>query len=287
MDQRIIDLYDRFTHGQISRREFMDRLTKVAGSTAAATALLPVLQNNYAQAAIVPENDKRLIVQNLAYDAPSGKVNGYIARPKGGAARLPAVLVIHENRGLNPHIKDVTRRLALEGFLVLAPDLLTPAGGTPENEDQARDMISKLDAMTAITNIAMGVAHLATSGSSTGKVGAVGFCWGGARANQLAAVAPPPLHAVVSYYGMAIPAKNVGTIKAPLLLHYAGLDERVNAGIGDYKKALDEAGKKYELYIYDGANHAFNNDTNTARYNKEAADTAWKRTVDFLKKNLA
>lgn len=287
MDQRIIDLYDRFTHGQISRREFMDRLTKVAGSTAAATALLPVLQNNYAQAAIVPENDPRLIVQNLAYDAPNGKVNGYIARPKGGGARLPAVLVIHENRGLNPHIKDVTRRLALEGFLVLAPDLLTPAGGTPENEDQARDMISKLDAMTAITNIAMGVAHLATSGSSTGKVGAVGFCWGGARANELAAVAPPPLHAAVSYYGMQIAAKNVGTIKAPLLLHYAGLDERVNAGIGDYKKALDEAGKKYELYIYDGANHAFNNDTNTARYNKEAADTAWKRTVDFLKKNLA
>jgi carboxymethylenebutenolidase len=287
MDQKIIDLYDRFTHGQISRREFMDRLTKVAGSAAAATALLPALQNNYAQAAIVPDNDPRLIIQELVFDAPNGKVKGYIARPKKGAARLPAVVVIHENRGLNPHIQDVTRRLALEGFLVLAPDLLSPAGGTPENEDRARDMIAKLDGMTTATNIAAAVAHLASSGNSNGKVGVVGFCWGGARANELAAIAPPPLAAVVSYYGMQLPAKNVGTIKAPLLLHYAGLDLRVNAGIDDYKKALDAAGKKYEAYIYDGANHAFNNDTNPNRYDKTAADLAWKRTVDFLKKNLA
>ncbi|BCJ91695.1 carboxymethylenebutenolidase [Terrihabitans soli] len=287
MDQRIIDLYDSFTHGQISRREFTDRLTKVAGSAAAAAALLPVLQNNYAQAAIVPEDDKRLVIQNVTFDAPNGKVNGYVTRPKGGAARLPAVVVIHENRGLNPHIKDVTRRLALEGFLVLAPDLLTPLGGTPENEDQARDLIAKLEPLPNITNIAASVGHLAQSGSSTGKVGAVGFCWGGARASEIASVAPPPLAAAVSYYGMGLAAKNVGTIKAPLLLHYAGLDERVNASIADYKKALDEAGKTYELFMYDGANHAFNNDTNPARYNKAAADLAWKRTVDFLKKNLA
>jgi carboxymethylenebutenolidase len=287
MDQKIIDLYDRFTHGQISRREFMDRLTKVAGSAAAATALLPALQNNYAQAAIVPDNDPRLIIQELVFDAPNGKVKGYIARPKKGAARLPAVVVIHENRGLNPHIQDVTRRLALEGFLVLAPELLSPAGGTPENEDRARDMIAKLDGMTTATKLAAAVAPLASSGNSNGKVGVVGFCWGGARANELAAIAPPPLAAVVSYYGMQLPAKNVGTIKAPLLLHYAGLDLRVNAGIDDYKKALDAAGKKYEAYIYDGANHAFNNDTNPNRYDKTAADLAWKRTVDFLKKNLA
>ena len=288
MDQRIIDLYDRFTHGQISRREFMDRLTKVAGSTAAAAALLPVLQNDYAQAAIVPERDPRLIIQpRVSYDAPGGKIDGYVARPKQGPTKLPSVLVVHENRGLNPHIQDITRRIALEGFVAFAPDLLTQAGGTPANEDQARDMIAKLDPLTTATNIAIATAHLAALPISSGKVGAVGFCWGGARVNELASVAPPPLAAVVSYYGMQIPARNVGTIKAPLLLHYAGLDDRVNAGITDYKKALDEAGKKYELYIYDGANHAFNNDTNPARYNKEAADLAWKRTIDFLKKNLA
>jgi carboxymethylenebutenolidase len=285
MDQRIIDLYDRFTHGQLSRRDFMEQLAKVAGSTAAAAALLPVLQNDYAHAAIVPEDDARLATADVTYDAPGGKVKGYLCRPKGVEGKPPAVIVIHENRGLNPHIRDVTRRIALEGFVALAPDLLTSAGGTPENEDQAREMIQKLDMMATLTNIAMAVAYLSIN--SNGKVGALGFCWGGARVNQLAAIAPPPLAAAVAYYGMQIPGDQVANIKAPLMLHYAGLDERVNAGIDAFKTALDATGKKYELYKYEGANHAFNNDTNAARYNKEAADLAWQRTVDFFKKNLA
>jgi carboxymethylenebutenolidase len=287
MDQKIIDLYDSFTHGQISRREFMDRLSKIAGSAAAAAAMLPALQNNYAQAAIVPDNDPRLVIERISYDAPGGKVNGYLARPKEGPAKLPAVIVIHENRGLNPHIEDVTRRIALEGFLALGPDLLTPAGGTPANEDQARDMIGKLDMAANLSNLTAAADYLAKHENSTGKVGTVGFCWGGARVNELAAAAPPALGAAVAYYGMQVPAEKVSGIKAPLMLHYAGIDERVNAGIDAYKKALDDAGKKYELFMYDGANHAFNNDTNAPRYNKEAADLAWKRTVDFLKKNLA
>jgi carboxymethylenebutenolidase len=286
MDPKIIDLYDRFTHGQLTRRDFMDRLTKVAGSAAAAAALLPVLQNNYAQAAVVPDNDARLVTQRISYDAPGGKVNGYLVRPKEGPAKLPAVIVIHENRGLNPHIEDVTRRIALEGFLAFGPDLLTPAGGTPANEDQARDMIAKLDMAANLTNLTAAVDFLAKHENSNGKVGAIGFCWGGARVNELAAAAPAALGAGVAYYGMQVPAEKVAAIKAPLMLHYAGIDERVNAGIDAYKAALDAAGKKYELFVYEGANHAFNNETNAARYNKDAADLAWKRTIDFLKKNL-
>lgn len=286
MDQKIIDLYDSFTHGQLSRRDFMDRLTKVAGSAAAAAALLPVLQNDYAQAAIVPGDDARLIIERVTYPAPGGDVRGYLVRTKDGPAKRPALIVIHENRGLNPHVEDVTRRYALDGFLAFAPDLLTPLGGTPENEDQARDMIGKLDLPETVARLVAATDFLAKHEGSNGKVGAVGFCWGGARVNDLAVAAPAALGAGVAYYGMQVPAEKVATIKAPLMLHYAGLDERVNAGIDAYKKALNDAGKTYEVFIYEGANHAFNNDTNTARYNKEAADLAWKRTVDFLKKNL-
>lgn len=286
MDQRIIDLYDRFTHGQLSRRDFMDRLASVAGSVAAAAALLPVLTNNYAQAAIIAEDDPKLVAERVTYPAPGGDVKGYLVRPKDGPAKLPAVIVIHENRGLNPHIEDVTRRIALEGFLAFGPDLLTPSGGTPANEDQARDMISKLDNAQTVANLVAAVDYLAKHDGSTGKVGAVGFCWGGLKVNQLASAAPAAFAAGVAYYGMQIAAEAVASIKAPLMLQYAGLDERVNAGIDAYRKALDAAGKTYELNMYEGANHAFNNDTNAPRYNKEAADLAWGRTVEFLKKNL-
>lgn len=286
MDQRIIDLYDRFTHGQISRRDFMDRLAGLAGSAAAAAALLPVLSNNYAQAAIVAPDDARLLAERVSWPAPGGEVKGYLVRPKDGPEKLPAVIVIHENRGLNPHIEDVTRRIALEGFLALGPDLLTPSGGTPSDEDQARDLIARLDNEQTIGNLVAAVDYLAKHAHSTGKVGAVGFCWGGLKVNELAS-ASPALAAGVAYYGMQISADKVASIRAPLLLHYAGLDERVNAGIDTYRKALDEAGKTYELHMYEGANHAFNNDTNAPRYNKEAADLAWSRTVEFLKRNLA
>jgi carboxymethylenebutenolidase len=286
MDQRIIDLYDRFTHGQLSRRDFMDRLGKVAGSAAAASALLSVLSNDYAQAAIVPADDARLITERVSYPGPAGEVKGYLVRLKDGPARKPSVIVIHENRGLNPHIEDVTRHIALDGFLAFAPDLLTPLGGTPVNEDQARDMIAKLDGPATVADLVAAVDFLGKNEFSNGKVGAVGFCWGGGKVNELAE-APSALAAGVAYYGMQPPADKVAAIKAPLMLHYAGLDERVNAGIGAYKAALDAAGKTYEIHMYDGVNHAFNNDTNAPRYDKTAADLAWKRTVDFLNKNLA
>ena len=286
MDQRIIDLYDRFTHGQISRRDFMERLAGLAGSAAAAAALLPVLSNNYAQAALVAEDDPRLVVERTTYKGEDGEIRAYLARPTHGPEKLPAVIVIHENRGLNPHIEDVTRRLALEGFLALGPDLLSPLGGTPSDEDQARDLIAKLDTDKTVANLVAAIGYLASHGNSTGKVGAVGFCWGGFKVNQLAS-ASPELAAGVAYYGRQIPAEQVATIRAPLLLHYAGIDENVNAGIDAYKAALDAAGKAYELHMYEGANHAFNTDTNAPRYNKEAADLAWGRTVAFLKKSLA
>jgi carboxymethylenebutenolidase len=285
VDQRIIDLYDQYTHGATSRREFLDRLARLAGGAAAAAALLPILQNDYASAAIVPENDERLLTEAVTWTAGDTKVSGYLARLKGGAKR-PAVIVIHENRGLNAHIRDVGRRLAVEGFLALAPDMLSPAGGTPTDEDKAREMIGALDGAATLAGLAAAVPFLASHAESNGKVGAVGFCWGGAMANQLAA-AGTPLAAAVAYYGRQLPAADVPRISAPLLLHYAGLDQRVNAGIAEYEAALKAAGKTYELRMYEGANHAFNNDTNAARYDKAAADLAWGRTIAFLRARLA
>jgi carboxymethylenebutenolidase len=284
MDQRIIDLYDDFTHGTMSRRSFLDRLAALAGSTAAAAALLPVLQNNYAQAQTVPENDQRVATETVEIPGVKG-LKGYLAKPRTGDD-LPAVLVIHENRGLNPHIKDVTRRVATEGFVALGLDYLSPMGGTPEDEDKARQMIGQLKQPDVIASGRAAVAYLAKHPQGNGKVGAMGFCWGGGAVNNLA-VNEPELGAGVAYYGGQPKAEDVARIEAPLLLHYAGLDERINAGIPAYEAALKQAGKTYEIHIYDGANHAFNNDTNAARYDKEAADLAWGRTVDFLKKHLS
>jgi carboxymethylenebutenolidase len=281
MDQKIITLFDTYTHGGMTRRTFLDKLTVLAGSTAAATALLPVLENNYAQAAIVPENDPRLVLTEGEF-APG--IKGLLAIPKEATGKLPAVLVIHENRGLNPHIKDVTRRMALEGFVAFGADYLTPAGGTPTDEEAAREMIGKLDATATVAYSQAALAALKAHPQSTGKAGAMGFCWGGGQVNALA-VADPGLAAGVAYYGRQAPAADVPKITAPLMLHYASLDERINAGIAEYEAALKAAGKDYELHMYDGANHAFNNDTNAARYNKEAADLAWERTVAFLKKH--
>jgi carboxymethylenebutenolidase len=211
-------------------------------------------------------------------------LTGYLVRPKAGG-KHPAVLVIHENRGLNPHIKDVTRRVATEGFVALGLDYLSPIGGTPADEDKARDMIGTLKAPDIVASGRAAVAALASHANSTGKVGAVGFCWGGAAVNNLA-VAEPNLAAGVAYYGRQPAADQVVGIKAPLMLHYAGLDEGINKGIPDYEAALKKAGKTYEIHMYEGANHAFNNDTNAARYKKDAADLAWGRTIAFFKKNL-
>jgi carboxymethylenebutenolidase len=285
MDQRIIDLYDDFTHGGMNRRAFLDRLAALAGSTAAATTLLTVLQNNYAQAQTIPENDPRITAETV--DIPGAQeLKGYLVKPKDAAGKLPTVIVIHENRGLNPHVKDVTRRMAAEGFIALGLDYLSPMGGTPADEDKGRDMIGQLKGPDVIACGKAAVAYLKTRPDSNGKVGAIGFCWGGGAVNTLA-VNEPNLNAGVAYYGGQPKAEDVPKINAAMMMHYGGLDERINAGIPAYEGALKQAGKTYEIYVYEGANHAFNNDTNAARYDKEAAEVAWKRTVGFLKKNLA
>ena len=286
MRQEIIRLYDDYPHERLGRRVFMDRLATLAGGTAAASALLPILQNNYAKAAIVAEDDARLTTEEISFPGPSGEIRGYLARPADAAGELPAVLVIHENRGLNPYVEDVARRAALEGFVALAPDFLTPQGGTPENEDQAREMIGQLDQQQTLENALAAVDFLESHEATTDKVGVVGFCWGGALANQVA-VASPNVDAVVPFYGRQPASEDAAKIKAPLLLQYAGLDDRINAGIADYEQALKDAGVDYTIHVYEGANHAFHNDTSVARYDQEAAELAWSRTIDFLKQHLA
>lgn len=283
MDQRIIDLYDAFTHGLIDRRSFMDRLAAMAGSTAATVALLPLLKNDYARAAIVPADDARLAIDTVSYDANGTKINGYLARLKSKAKR-PAVIVIHENRGLNPHIQDIARRLGLVGYLALAVDMLSPLGGTPGDEDKAREMFGTLKLDDTAQQLAAAVPFLARHTESTGKVGAVGFCWGGGMVNRIAALSPD-LNAGVAFYGAQLPADKVPAIKAPLLLHYAGLDSRINAGIPAYEAALKAANKRYALHVYPDVNHSFNNDTGD-RYNKAAADLAWTRTFEFFREYL-
>ena len=284
MDQRAIDLYDEYTHVGLDRRLFLERLAAIAGGTAAALALLPLLEADRARAAIVPPADARLDATRLTYPGQSGAIQAYAAVAKG-SGKLPAVIVIHENRGLNPHIEDVARRLALAGFLALAPDCLSPLGGTPADEDAARDSIRKLDAAQTVGNLAAAIAFLAKHEHGNGKVGAVGFCWGGGMVGELA-VRAPNLSAGVVYYGRQPDAAQVEKIEAPLLLHYAGLDERINAGIPAFEAALKKHGKPYTLYVYDGVNHAFNNDTSAARYDETTAALAWSRTVAFLHEHL-
>ena len=284
MDQGIIDLYDRFTHGDMSRRAFLDRLSELAGSAAAGAALLPLLQCNYANAATVPVNDPRLAVDRVSYNSPKGKISGYLARPKDKTKR-PAVIVIHQNRGLNPHIEDVARRLALEGFLTLAPDLLSVNGGTPPDEAKARELHQKTSRDDMIAAAVAAVPYMEHHAEPTGKVGAIGFCFGGGIVNQMAARSPD-LAAAVPFYGAQIPADMVPAIKAPLLLHYAEHDNNINSGIAAYEAALKANGKRYSVYTYPGTQHAFTDDTAGVRYNKAAAELAWSRTIAFLKENL-
>lgn len=284
--QAMIDAYDEYTHLTLDRRRFMEQLTRLAGSGAAAAAIAPLLAANSAQAAIVADNDPRVKAEDITYSGSSGEMKGYLVRPADQSGKLGTVIVVHENRGLNPHIKDVARRVALEGFVALAPDFLSPLGGTPADEDKARDMFTKLDASHVTADGVATIAYLKGEKDGNGKVGAVGFCWGGGTVNNLA-VNAPDLAAGVAYYGMQPKAEDVAKIKAALLLHYAGLDERIDAGIDAYKKALDAAHVEYTVYVYDGVNHAFNNDTSAARYDKKAADLAWGRTIAFLKEKLA
>lgn len=280
--QQAIDLYDRFTHEGVDRRLFMTRMVTLAGSVAAAEALIGSIAASPAAAAIVPADDKRLTTrtQQLA-----NSYRAYVAEPRTRLLKA-TVLVVHENRGLNDHIRDVTRRVAIGGYRAVAPDLLSPVGGTPANEDAARDAIGKLDLGKSVSDGVAMLSELAGS-SRGGKVGAVGFCWGGGYVDRLAVAAGDKLTAGVAYYGPAPDPSEAAKVQAPMLLHLAGLDTRVGATAWPFATALGEAGKAVEVFEYPGANHAFNNDTSAERYDKAAATLAWQRTLEFFRRYLA
>jgi carboxymethylenebutenolidase len=285
-DQELLNLFDKYVHGDIDRRGFLERAAKFAVGGVTALMLLDALNPRFAEAQVVPKDDKRLSTSTVEFDSPkgTGKVKAYLARPASAKGKLPGVLVVHENRGLNPHIEDIARRLALEGFEAFAPDALTTAGGYPGDEDKARELFGKLDQDKARQDFLAGAAALKARPDCTGKIGAVGFCWGGGITNFLATQLPD-LAAAVPFYGAQPKAEEVAHIKAPMLIHYADKDDRIDAGIPAFEEALKASKVKYQLFKYDGTQHGFNNDT-TPRFDKTAAALAWKRTVEFFKKNL-
>lgn len=282
----VLRLYDRYVHGTLNRRDFLERAAKYAVGGLTAAAMLESLRPNYALAQQVAKDDARIRTEYLTYASPqgSGTMRGYIARPANPAGKLPGIVVIHENRGLNPHIEDVTRRLAVENYVAFAPDALTPVGGYPGDEDKARELFSKLDAGTRTEDLVAAAGYLKAHPECNGKIGVVGFCFGGGIAN-LVAVRVPELSAAVTFYGVQPAAADAARIKAPLLLHYAALDERINKGWPAYEEALKSSGVNYEMHMYAGTNHAFLNDT-TPRYDEAAAKLAWQRTLAFFQKNL-
>ena len=286
-DQQLLNLYDRYAHDQISRREFLDKAAKFTVGGLSAATLLEALSPNYALAKQVDEKDSRIEAGHIDYSSPNGHgtIRGYLTRPAASGGKLPGVVVVHENRGLNPYVEDVARRLAVSGFMALAPDGLTSLGGYPGNDEEGKKMQRQLDRNKLLEDFIAAFQHLKSHGDSTGKVGVVGFCFGGWVANSMA-VRLPDLTAAVPFYGRQPASDEVAKIKAPLLLHYAGLDDRVNKGWPDYEKALKEQGKQYTAYMYPDVNHGFHNDT-TPRYDKPAAELAWQRTVEFFKKQLA
>jgi carboxymethylenebutenolidase len=285
-DQELLNLYDKFAHGMIERREFLERAAKFTVGGITAAALLDSLSPKYALAKQVDESDPRIKGEFIEYDSPAGhgRIRGYLVRPAGGGKR-GGVVVIHENRGLNPYIEDVARRVAVAGFTALAPDGLTPLGGYPGTDDEGKAMQKTLDKGKLTEDFIAAYAHLAADANANGKVGAVGFCYGGGVCNAMA-VRLPGLAASVPFYGRQPKGDDVAKIQAPLLLHYAGLDERVNKGWPDYEAALKAHGKEYTAHIYPGVNHGFHNDT-TPRHDKAAAELAWSRTVEFFKAKLA
>lgn len=284
MEKKMTELYRDYRSGTTSRRDFLRKLAMVAGSSAAALALLPVLEENELQAAGKPKKEPELVNEFITYPAATGAMRAYLARPKKGK-KFPAVIVIHENRGLVPHIQDVTRRMAKEGFLALAPDALSPVGGTPEDVSNVGELFKKLVSEETTKNFVAAVKFLETHPKSTGKVGCTGFCWGGAMTNQVA-VNSPELDAAVPYYGRQPSAEDVAKIKAPVMAHYAENDAGINAGIEAFEKSLKDNGIEYHFFTYPGTGHAFNNDTNPQRYNAEAAKLAWARTVGFFREKL-
>jgi carboxymethylenebutenolidase len=282
MDQQIINLYDEYTHKPLGRSEFLKRLALLAGGTVAAMSLLPILENNYANAAITSNDD--LFTEYITYPGVPNEMKAYVARPKE-IKKYPAIIVIHENRGLNEYIEDVARRAATEGYLAIAPNALAPLGKTPANEDEARTFFQELKPEDSLKNFLNVFDYLDTRKDYNGSVGCVGFCWGGGMSNKLA-VNVPSLKAAVAFYGAQPVAEDVPKIKAAVQLHYAGLDERINAGIPAYEEALKKNNTRYELYMYEGVNHAFHNNTSASRYNEAAATLAWKRTMEFFRKYL-
>ncbi|HEU0100564.1 MAG TPA: dienelactone hydrolase family protein [Allosphingosinicella sp.] len=283
-----IALYDRYTHEGMDRRAFMAELTRVAGSAAAASALLAGIAADPAAATLVPEADKRIRTHRMNWPVSGGRtMKGYRSEPRSPAGELGSVLVIHENRGLNAHIEDVTRRFAVAGFRAVAADFLSPVGGTPTDQDAARDAIGKLDLWTAAADAVATLRVLKSLPASNGKVGAVGFCWGGGMVNRIALVAGAALDAGVSFYGPAPDPALAPQVRSALQLHFAELDERVNKTGFPWRDALAAAGGTVEAHVYPKVNHAFHNDTSAERYNAPAAQLAWTRTLDFLGRHLA
>jgi carboxymethylenebutenolidase len=286
-DPDLLMLFDAYVHGDIDRRGFLDRAAKYAVGGMTAAMVLDALSPKFAEAQQVPKDDKRLKTELAEYPSPSGygKMRGYLVRPANATGKLPAVIVVHENRGLNPHIEDIARRVALENFVAFAPDALFPLGGYPGTEDEARKLFPQLETAKSREDFVAAVQWLMKHEGSTGKVGIVGFCWGGAT-SHVVATRVPELGGAVPFYGNAPAPSEAAKVKAPLLVHFAENDQRVNASWPPYEAALKEAGVKYEAYTYPGTQHGFNNDT-TPRYDAEAARLAWTRTIDFFKKNLA
>ena len=285
-DQGVLDLFDKYVHGDIDRRGFLDGASRFTVGSMTAAMMLDALTPKFAAAEQVAKDDKRIVGEFVEYDSPKGygKMRGYLVRPAGKTEKLPGVLVVHENRGLNPHIEDMARRVALDGYMAFAPDALFPLGGYPGDEDKAREVFPKLDQMKTREDFVTAAGWLKGRSDSTGKVAVVGFCYGGGIANMLA-TRVPDLAGAVPFYGGQPKAEEVATIKCPLLIHYAENDERLNAGWPAYEAALKANKVRYEAFIYPGTQHGFNNDT-TPRFDKDAAALAWKRTLDFFQKNL-
>lgn len=286
LDPKILGLFDSYVHGLISRRQFLDRAAAASASGLAAAAILEMLSPNYALAQRVAPDDESIVVAYEEYESPDGggRMRGYLAAPAAAESKRPGIVVIHENRGLNPYIEDVARRTAIAGFTAFAPDALTPLGGYPGNDDEGRALQAKRDRNEMLNDFIAAVQYLQRHDRCNGKVGCVGFCFGGWVANALA-VKVGDLAAAVPFYGGQPAVEDVPAINAPLLIHHAGLDERINSGWPAYRAALEAAGKRFQEYTYDNCNHGFHNDT-TPRYDKAAAELAWQRTIEFFHRNL-
>jgi carboxymethylenebutenolidase len=282
----VLILFDAYVHGHIDRRGFLQKATKYTASGVTAAMLLEQLNPRFAEAQVIAKDDKRIVVEVVTFPSPQGNagMKGYLVRPAAATGKLPGVLVVHENRGLNPHIEDIARRVALENFVAFAPDALAPLGGYPGDEDAARQLFPKLDQAKTREDFVAAAAFLKAHPACTGKVGVVGFCYGGSVANMLA-TRVPDLAAAVPFYGGQAAAEDVPKIKAPLLVHYAENDQRINAGWPAYETALKAAGVRYTMHMYPGTQHGFNNDT-TPRYDEAAAKLAWQRTIEFFNANL-